>query len=142
MLFSLESAQSLPSEDLPDDFFELTIEDARRILRDVKKQSRGTENTPLLTAAMRQLEESKKQLRQLNRFKKAIIRIQFADRIVLQGVFAPTDSMVNVMEFVREFLEDGSKKFYLCKYRIYFMSKKLKTVFCRLNSSKTYTRTK
>jgi hypothetical protein len=31
-------AQSVPHEDLPDDFFELTMEDARAIYRDLKRQ--------------------------------------------------------------------------------------------------------
>lgn len=67
MIFSQESAQSVPTEDLPDDFFELTIDDAKRILRDVKQKRQELENQVLRTSQLRQLEESKKQLRQLNR---------------------------------------------------------------------------
>ncbi|KAG5891262.1 hypothetical protein JTB14_019669 [Gonioctena quinquepunctata] len=111
MLFSLESAQAIPSEDLPDDFFELTIDDARKILRDVKKQ-RNTD-VPLMTYTLRKLEESKKQLRQLNRYKKAIIRVQFPDRAVLQGTFQPTETIADVVEFVRGFLEERICKFYV-----------------------------
>ncbi|KAJ8982394.1 hypothetical protein NQ317_012432 [Molorchus minor] len=55
MLFSLESAQAVPSEDLPDDFFELTINDARQILRDVKRQRHYMDNTPLMTSTLRNL---------------------------------------------------------------------------------------
>lgn len=68
MLFSLESAQSVPSEDLPDDFFELTIDDAKKILRDVKRSRHEMDNQMLKTSQLRSLEESKKQLRQLNRY--------------------------------------------------------------------------
>ncbi|XP_018574322.1 tether containing UBX domain for GLUT4 [Anoplophora glabripennis] len=113
MLFSLETAQAVPSEDLPDDFFDLTIDDARKILRDVKKQKLGTDNAPLMTSALRNLEESKKQLRQLNKYKKAVIRVQFPDRTVLQGTFAPVDTIGDVVKFVKEYLEDKSLNFYV-----------------------------
>ncbi|KAJ8958165.1 hypothetical protein NQ318_006104 [Aromia moschata] len=113
MLFSLETAQAVPSEELPDDFFELTIDDARKILRDVKRQRHYADNSPLMTSALRSLEESKKQLRQLNKYKKAIIRVQFPDRTVLQGTFAPIDTVGDVVKFVREYLEDKSLDFYI-----------------------------
>lgn len=115
MLFSLESAESVPSSELPDDFFELTIDDARKILRDIKQRRHDLENSQLRTAAMRGLEESKKQLRNLNRYKKSIIRIQFPNRTVLQGTFLPTDTVSIVTEFVREYLENKGSDFYLCK---------------------------
>ncbi|KAJ8924907.1 hypothetical protein NQ315_001064 [Exocentrus adspersus] len=113
MLFSLETAQAVPSEDLPDDFFDLTIDDAKKILRDVKKQRHYMDHAPLMTSALRNLEESKKQLRQLSKYKRAIIRVQFPDRTVLQGSFAPTDTIRDVVKFVAEYLEDKSLKFYV-----------------------------
>ncbi|CAG9818454.1 unnamed protein product [Phaedon cochleariae] len=113
MLFSLETAQAVPSEDLPDDFFDLTIDDARKILRDVKKQRFHMDNTPLMTSALRNLENSKNQLRQLNRYKKAVVRVQFPDRAVLQGTFKPTETVKDVVEFVRGFLQDTSTEFYV-----------------------------
>lgn len=125
MLFSLETAQAVPSEDLPDDFFELTIDDARKILRDVKKQRHNMDNAPLVTSAFRDLEESKKQLRHLNKYKKAIIRVQFPDRTVLQGTFTPVDTIDDVMKFVREYLEDKSLNFYVCKLKKLIMCKYL-----------------
>lgn len=113
MLFSQETAEAVPSEDLPDDFFDLTIDDARKILRDVKKRRFEMENAMLKTSALRNLEESKKQMRLLNQYKKAIIRIQFPDRTVLQGTFTPTDTVGEVMDFVREYLENKALDFYL-----------------------------
>lgn len=113
MLFSLETAQAISSEDLPDDFFELTIDDAKKLLRDVRSQQTTMTNAPLLTSALRNLEESKKQLRQLNKYKKAIIRVQFPDRTVLQGTFTPIETIKDVTEFVKEYLDDKSVNFYL-----------------------------
>lgn len=116
MVFSLETADSVPSSELPDDFFELTIDDAKKILRDIRKRQYDLSNGQLLTAAMRKLEESKKQLRQLNRYKQAVIRVQFPDRTVLQGTFTPTDTVSTVTDFVREYLENTNMDFYLCEY--------------------------
>nr|CAI5836374.1 unnamed protein product [Callosobruchus analis] len=89
MLFSLETAKAIPSEHLPDDFFELTIDDAQEV--------GGIQ----------------KQLRQLNKYKKAIIRVQFPDRNVLQGTFSPVDTIKTVCDFVKVYLEDKTLKFYL-----------------------------
>lgn len=116
MLFSLETAQSVPSEDLPDDFFELTIDDAKKLLRDIKRRRLELESRPLLTSNLRQLEESKKQLRNLNTYTRTIIRVQFPDRTVLQGTFSTADEVRTVINFVREYLENRDLDFYLCKY--------------------------
>lgn len=116
MVFSMESAESVPSSELPDEFFELTIDDAKKLLRDIKQRQHELENAGLQTAAMRNLEESKKQIRQLNRYKRSIIRVQFPDRTVLQGTFNPTDTIATVKEFVRNYLEDKNGEFYLCKF--------------------------
>ncbi|KAL1517772.1 hypothetical protein ABEB36_001495 [Hypothenemus hampei] len=113
MIFSLESAYSVPSEDLPDDFFDLTIDDAKKILRDVKRKRHELENQVLRTSQLRSLEESKNQLRQLNRYKRAIIRVQFPDRIVVQGTFKPTETVQDIINFIRTYLEDESMDFYI-----------------------------
>lgn len=46
-------------DDLPDDFFELSLEDAKRLLRDLKKKREEMENMSIKTSAMRELEENK-----------------------------------------------------------------------------------
>ncbi|CAG9771038.1 unnamed protein product [Ceutorhynchus assimilis] len=113
MIFSLESAHSVPSEELPDDFFDLTIDDAKKILRDVKKKRHELENQVLKTSQLRTLEESKKQLRNLNKYKRAIIRVQFPDRTVVQGTFKPTETVRDVLDFVKGYLEDQNIDFYI-----------------------------
>ncbi|XP_063915283.1 tether containing UBX domain for GLUT4 isoform X3 [Zophobas morio] len=113
MLFSLESARSLPAEDLPDDFFELTIDDAKKILHDIKRKRHEMENANLMTAAMRTLEESKKQLRQLHKYKQSVIRVQFPDRTILQGSFKPRETIQDVKNFVKNYLEEENLDFHL-----------------------------
>lgn len=114
MIFSQETAQAVPSEDLPDDFFELTISDAKKLLKDIKRARLEMDNAPLHTTALRNLEKSKRQLSQLNRYKQSIIRVNFPDHTVLQGTFSPVDTITTVLEFVREYLEDKQMDFYLC----------------------------
>lgn len=115
MVFSLETAEAVSTNDLPDDFFELTIDDAKKILRDIRRKRHEMENAQLMTSALRNLEESKKQLRLLNKYKQTVIRIHFPDRTVLQGVFTPTDTIADIVSFVRQYLEEPDTDFYLCR---------------------------
>lgn len=113
LAFSQETARAVPSQDLPEDFFQLTISDAKKLLRDIKKRRMQIEAQPLLTAKLRSLEESKKQINFLNKYKECILRVYFPDSTVLQGTFKPVEKISDVVEFVREFLEDPSLDFYL-----------------------------
>lgn len=116
MAFSLEMADAVPHEDLPDEFFELTIQDARKLFHDLKKKREDLENRPLETEAQRKLEESKKILRNMNKYKSSVIRIQFPDRTVLQGTFKPVETIEKVMDFVKDYIQDSTPEFYLCKF--------------------------
>lgn len=114
LVFSFDTAHAAPEEELSDEFFDLTEEDARKILRDiVRKREELEEGGPLVTAKLREAEESKKLLEQLNRYQKTIIRVMFPDRSVLQAVFSPTETIKEVIKFVSEYLENKSLLFYL-----------------------------
>lgn len=41
-------------EDLPDDFYELTIEEVRKLYKDLQQQRLKLENTPLMTSTKRE----------------------------------------------------------------------------------------
>ncbi|XP_067641326.1 tether containing UBX domain for GLUT4 [Eurosta solidaginis] len=110
VLYSLDDTQTL-AEELPDSFFDLTVDDLRLVLRDLKKASRGDEDAPLLTERLRQLESEKTKLNKISQYKTCVIRIQFPDRLVLQGVFKPIDKIVDVANFVRKFLHNENAKF-------------------------------
>lgn len=114
VLFSLEATKSVNC-DLPDSFFELNVNDIKDLLRQLRNEGAGNSDQPLLTAELRNLAESTKQLDRLNRYKKAIIRIQFPDRYVLQGTFGPMETVETVMEFVRTFIISSIQEFHLCK---------------------------
>lgn len=113
MIFSQETAEAVPSEDLPDDFFELTITDAKKLLKDIKKRRMELENVPLQTSTYRNLLKSTDELTRLNRYKKSIIRVHFPNQVILQGVFKPMDTVKVVCDFVREYLENPGLDFYL-----------------------------
>lgn len=107
-------AKKVPHEELPDEFFELTIKDARKLLKDLKQKREELEENPLQTSTLRKLEEDKKVLRTLHQHKRSVLRVQFPDRTVLQGSFKPLETVNDVKNFVKEYLEKPDDKFHLC----------------------------
>lgn len=116
VLFSLETAQSVNFNEIPDSFFDLTVEDVRKLLKDIRKQSSSLIDAPMLTAKMREIEASNTILKQMTQYTKTVIRIQFPDRYVLQGTFTPVESIGTVMEFIRPYLKDPKMEFYICEF--------------------------
>lgn len=103
------------SDQEQDSFFTVSVNDLKVLLRDLKTQTEGLDDAPLLTSKMREMDEASRVLQKLNRYKQTIIRIQFPDRLVLQGQFAPIDTISVVIEFVRSYLQCPDSDFYLCK---------------------------
>ncbi|GAB0099421.1 UBX domain [Sergentomyia squamirostris] len=112
VIFSLDSAQRVQERDLPDSFFDLTIDDVRLLLRDLKDQVKSLDDAPLMTAKLRDMENDQKILKLLQ-YKKTVIRIQFPDRHVLQATFNPIDTIETVTNLVRKHLEDPNLSFHL-----------------------------
>ncbi|XP_037026688.1 tether containing UBX domain for GLUT4 [Bradysia coprophila] len=114
ILFSLDSTQRIISdEDAKDSFFDVTVNDIKVLLRDLRTQTQGLENAPLMTTKMREMEHDNQTMLKLNRYRTTVIRIQFANRLVLQGIFLPSDTVQQVVDFVRGFLVDPTMKFHL-----------------------------
>ncbi|XP_017073654.1 tether containing UBX domain for GLUT4 [Drosophila eugracilis] len=112
VLFSLDESKK-HADDLPDSFFDLTVNDLKMVLRDLKRTSNGNDEAPLLTAKLRELERQKNMLAKLNQYKDCVLRIQFPDRFVLQGMFKPHEPLSKVEEFIREFLAKPGENFHL-----------------------------
>lgn len=70
---------------------------------------------------MRELEKTQNQLNLLYKYKKCIIRIHFPNRLVLQSVFKTTETISDIMHFIRTYLVDKSLDFYLCKIHLIFI---------------------
>ncbi|KAI8426241.1 hypothetical protein MSG28_005153 [Choristoneura fumiferana] len=71
-------------EDLPDTFYELTVEE---------------------TSQMR-----------LSAHKHVVVRVQFPDHIILQGIFSPDDTIEVVINFIKAHLQTPDKPFHICKH--------------------------
>ncbi|XP_052741641.1 tether containing UBX domain for GLUT4 isoform X2 [Bicyclus anynana] len=99
--------------DLPDDFYELSIEEVRKMYHELQQQRIVLENTPMLTAAKRQELEQQTSVQKLNTYKNVVVRVQFPDNMILQGVFTPTNTIEDVQLFVREHLHNQDKPFHI-----------------------------
>ncbi len=81
-----------------EEFYKVTVDDLRFMLSDLRKTQ--TEDAPLMTRQMRELEQDKKAMR----YTYIVIRIVFKNRQTLQGLFRPKESVSVLYDFVRESL--------------------------------------
>ncbi|XP_057310933.1 tether containing UBX domain for GLUT4-like isoform X2 [Hydractinia symbiolongicarpus] len=104
ILYSINSSDLTTSstEELDDNFFEVTIDDLRKRLTDLKSDNKAKEEAMLLTKTSRQRLE----LEKLANFQKIPIRFQFPDKTVLQAFFRPLETVKSVDEFLLEYLSD------------------------------------
>ncbi|KAJ8716097.1 hypothetical protein PYW08_013382 [Mythimna loreyi] len=100
-------------DDLPDDFYELSIEEVRRLYHDLQQHRISLENTPLLTSSKQKEIEQQASLQKLNLYKNVVVRVQFPDHIILQGIFTPTNTIEDVTNFIKEHLRNPNKKFHI-----------------------------
>ncbi|XP_050664406.1 tether containing UBX domain for GLUT4 [Leptidea sinapis] len=97
--------------DLPDDFYELSIEEVRKIYHELQQKRMEMENTPLMTTSKRAELNSELSQETLKTYKNVVVRVQFPDRMILQGVFTPSDTIQDIQNFVRTHLQDPDKQF-------------------------------
>lgn len=112
VVFSEEDPSSpKPDEDdqLPDSFFEVTVDDIRVMLRDLKNERNQADSAPLMTRAMREVREEA----EMYKYDRVVVRIKFPDRLILQAFFRPMEKVSVVEAFVKSHLEDSNIQFYL-----------------------------
>lgn len=114
LVFNQAEVQAFPKNELPDSFFNLTVEDAKILLRDAKRKREELEEAPLLIEAQRKLEQDKRILAQLNKYRRVVIRVQFPNQLVLQGWFKPVETVQAIKDFIKNYLEDPT-----CDFTIY-----------------------
>ncbi|KAH0629421.1 hypothetical protein JD844_011482 [Phrynosoma platyrhinos] len=98
------------AQDLPDEFFEVTVDDVRKRLAQLQNERKRLEEAPLMTQAQREAQMKEK----LERYPKVVLRVYFPDRHILQGFFHPsetgknlsTDANVRDIEIKEQFLAD------------------------------------
>ncbi|XP_053424337.1 tether containing UBX domain for GLUT4 isoform X2 [Nycticebus coucang] len=103
-----ELLQAWPAE-LPDEFFEVTVDDVRRRLAQLKSERKRLEEAPLVTKAFREAQMKEK----LERYPKVVLRVLFPDRHILQGFFRPSETVGDLWDFVRSHLGDPELPFHL-----------------------------
>ncbi|KAM4583804.1 tether containing UBX domain for GLUT4 [Odontesthes bonariensis] len=111
LIYHLDST-SRHTEDLgylPDEFFEVTVDDVRKRFAQLKSERKLMEESPLMTKSLREAQMKEK----MERYPKVVLRVQFPDRHVLQGFFRPLETVAAVRHFVRSHLEDPKLSFYL-----------------------------
>jgi tether containing UBX domain for GLUT4 len=99
--FDDEAAKATREEtngELDDNFYDVTVQDLRLMLEDLK--SKQNEETPLMTRQMRELEQDKKAMK----YSKIAVRVQFKNRLGLQGLFRPKELISQLYKFVNESL--------------------------------------
>ncbi|XP_047613537.1 tether containing UBX domain for GLUT4 isoform X3 [Phacochoerus africanus] len=102
--------QAWPAE-LPDEFFEVTVDDVRRRLAQLKSERKRLEEAPLVTKALREAQMKEK----LQRYPKVVLRVLFPDRHILQGFFRPSETVGDLRDFVRSHLGNPALPFHLCQ---------------------------
>lgn len=95
--------------DLGDEFYDVTERDLRSLMADQKKKLATFENQPLTTSSFRKV----KLEAEYSHYTHVIIRVHFPDKLVLQGLFRPIETVFALRNFVREHLEDKSCQFCL-----------------------------
>lgn len=101
---SADAPEFKPKEE-SDKFFEVTVNDIRRMMEDLKASVENAFNQPLLTQKLRKEAMNLK----FSVYKRAIIRFIFSNQIVIQACFKPTESLRIVYKFVKEVLQGNPK---------------------------------
>ncbi|XP_067288341.1 tether containing UBX domain for GLUT4 [Pseudorasbora parva] len=110
LVFHLDSgARRHDDGELPDEFFEVTVDDIRKRFAQLKSERRAFEEAPLMTKSLRESQMKEK----LDRYPKVALRVQFPDRQVLQGFFRPLETVSALRSFIRSHLQDQHLQFYL-----------------------------
>ncbi|GAA5891897.1 hypothetical protein JCM6882_007398 [Rhodosporidiobolus microsporus] len=87
--------------DLPESYFSPTATELQQAFAGQVKRREELTDRPLLTKRLREREEAEKSRQKAARWPQTRIRIRFADRSQLEGVFPSTDKLVHLYEFVR-----------------------------------------
>ncbi|CAN6166901.1 unnamed protein product [Urochloa humidicola] len=98
---------SVADNDVPDSFYNLTGEEIRN---EAKMRRERLEQSRLLIPKSY---KEKQALAARQKYKQAVIRVQFPDRVILQGVFLPGEATGSLYEFVASALKQPGLEFEL-----------------------------
>ena len=100
-LFETQSSK----EDVGDDFFELSVDELRKRMRDLQQQYSAMQNAPLTTSEQRQAQKEQRHRELLERYPQTVLRVQFADGLVLQVPLPSETILSRVKEEVVAYLD-------------------------------------
>lgn len=128
----------LLTEEVGDEFFEVTEQDVRTLWADAQRKLYVNDETivtcsstctseiatidkcccyrqsaveqPLMTKTMRMAQK----LDSMSRYERVAIRVQFPNKLVLQALFRPRETVHALYQFVAKQLQDSNMEFYLC----------------------------
>ncbi|XP_039795145.1 plant UBX domain-containing protein 2-like isoform X1 [Panicum virgatum] len=98
---------SVADNDVPDSFYNLTGEEIRNEAR--MRRERLEQSRLLIPKSYKE----KQALVARQKYKQAVIRVQFPDRVILQGVFLPGEATGSLYEFVASALKQPGLEFEL-----------------------------
>lgn len=104
---SADTPEFKPKEE-SDDFFEVTVNDVRKMMEDLRASVKSAFNQPLMTQKLRKEALNSR----FSNYKRAIIRFTFSNRLVIQACFGPGEKLRSLYKFIRECL-DGNPKIQL-----------------------------
>merc|ERR1712071_628126 len=97
LIYAMEDS-SAPSkavqEEESEDFFDLSVDELRKMMQDLQRQCGNLQNAPLLTSEQRKVQKELRRKDLLERYPTTILRIQFADAVILQ-VPLPSDMLLH-----------------------------------------------
>ncbi|XP_078035567.1 tether containing UBX domain for GLUT4 [Augochlora pura] len=111
LVFNQAMVQALSRDEFPDSFYDVNINDAKILLRDAKRRREELEEAPLLTNDQREANHEKVMSTKLNKYCQTLIRVQFPDQFVLQGIFQPTETVQMIHDFIQKYLDDPISDF-------------------------------
>ncbi|GAA5866012.1 hypothetical protein JCM1840_003374 [Sporobolomyces johnsonii] len=106
---SAHASSSRSFLDLPESYFTPTPVELQQAFAGQVKRREELTDRPLLTQKLRDRQEAEKSRAKAARWPQTRIRIRFADRSQLEGVFPSTDKLVHIYEFVRLALSDEAR---------------------------------
>lgn len=76
------------------------------------------ENAELETAAIKERKRSMMLERTVSVYPHCVVRILFPNRVALQGIFKSTETIKEVIQFVKIYIDVAIFEFYLCLYSL------------------------
>ncbi|GAA6020124.1 hypothetical protein JCM8202_005000 [Rhodotorula sphaerocarpa] len=98
---SASSSSARAFLDLPESYFQPTPSELQRAHAQAISHREQLVDRPLLTAKLRERTEAERNRAKAARWPQTRIRVRFADRSVVEGVFPSTDKLIHLYEFVR-----------------------------------------